>query len=55
MKLSMSDNTIAIDFGANGIAIPLFLIVYVGQWIKAGFRYRQIRYEIEARAAEKKK
>ena len=42
-------------FGQWWIAIPLFLLVYIGQWVKAGFRYSQIRYEIEARAAEKKK
>lgn len=41
-------------WGQWWIAIPLFLVVYAGQWVKAGFRYRQIRYEIEARAAEKK-
>lgn len=42
-------------WGQWWIAIPLFLIVYTGQWVKVGFRYKQIRYEIEARAAEKKK
>ena len=39
-------------FGIGWISIPLFLIVYVGQWIGAGFRYSKIPYEIEARIAE---
>ena len=40
-------------FGIGWISIPLFLVVYVGQWVKAGFRYSQIEFEFEARAAEK--
>ncbi len=42
-------------FGQWWIAIPLFLLVYAAQWVCAGYRYSQIRYEIEAKAAEKKK
>jgi hypothetical protein len=31
-----------------------FLAVYLCQWVAAGFRWRRIRYEVEARAAERR-
>ena len=34
-------------------SIPIFLTVYVFQWIMVGFRYSKIPLEIEARAAER--
>jgi len=37
------------------VAIPAFLAVYACQWAAAGFRWRRIRYEVEARAAEERK
>ena len=39
-------------FGQWWIAIPAFLAVYAWQWAAAGFRWRRIRYEVEARRAE---
>ena len=42
-------------WGQWWIAVPLFIFVYICQWICAGFRYSRVRYEKEARAAEKKK
>ena len=42
-------------FGQWWIAIPAFLVVYTCQWVAAGFRWRGIRYEVEARRAETSK
>ena len=39
-------------FGWWWPSIPVWLLIYVGQWICAGFRYSKIRWEIEARVAE---
>ena len=39
-------------FGWWWISIPPWLVVYVVQWIFAGFRYSKIPYELEAVAAE---
>ena len=35
------------------VAIPAFWAAYACQWVAAGFRWRRIRYEVEARRAEK--
>ncbi len=37
------------------IATLRFITVYIGQWLGAGFRYSKMRFEIEAREAERKK
>lgn len=43
-------------WGQWWLAIPIFLAVYAWQWVCAGFRYKQIRYELEAwEIADKKK
>jgi len=39
-------------FGWWWISIPPWLFLYFCQWIAAGFRYSNIRFEREARAAE---
>lgn len=35
------------------VAVPAFLAAYAWQWAAAGFRWRRIPYEVEARAAER--
>lgn len=39
-------------WGLWSIAIVRFWAIYLWQWIRAGFNYKRIPYEIEARNAE---